>query len=181
MLKIVKQQPDNFDLLIKNKKVWSDLKDKTILNNSLSDEQENMCVYCETKLNKYHIDHFYKRDLFPNKTFDYENLYLSCDNENNCAKHKDKFGLQKYKFESMYNPINIKLEEFKYTSMGDILGQSDEAIYTIKVFNLNSKKLVEQRKRIISGIKDCGNLNIDLFEIFNEFKNLLIHIEEGRV
>ena len=181
MLKIVKQQPDNFDLLIKNKKVWSDLKDKAILNNSLPDEQENMCVYCETKLNKYHIDHFYKRDLFPNKTFDYENLYLSCDNENNCAKYKDKFGLQKYKFELMFNPINIKLGEFYYSYMGDIIGKSKKARYTIKVFNLNSKKLVEQRKRIILSLKDFGELNIDLFDVFKEFKNLLIHIEEGRV
>ncbi|NOZ91078.1 MAG: TIGR02646 family protein [Epsilonproteobacteria bacterium] len=174
MLKITKTKPEFFKKLIKGKKVWSDIKNREELNQNLVKEQEGMCAYCESRLKDYHIDHFFKRDLFPKLTFDYDNLFLSCNCERNCAKFKDRFGLKKEEFFNIFSPIDINLDEFDYSLTGEILGKTAKAKRTIEVFNLNSKSLVEKRKRI--SYQTMG-LEFDLFEIFGEFKTFLKVLE----
>jgi len=171
MLKITKNKPHFFDKLVKDKKVWSDLKDRNELNQVLLQEQNNMCVYCESKLKDFHIDHFFKRDLFQKQTFEYDNLFLSCNFEFHCAKYKDKFGLKKEEFFEIYSPIDINLDEFEYSFTGEILGKTDKAKKTIEVFNLNQKSLVEKRKKISLSVEHYKEF--DLFEIFGEFKTFL--------
>jgi len=176
MLKITKNKPQFFDKLIKDKKIWGDLKDRKELNQVLKIEQNNMCAYCESKLKNFHIDHFFKRDLFPKQTFEYNNLFLSCDFEIHCAKFKDKFGLKKEEFFEIFSPIDVNLEEFEYSLTGEILGKTDKAKKTIEVFNLNNKSLLEKRKRISSNIEYYKDF--DLFEIFGEFKTFLKFLQK---
>jgi len=179
MLKIDKIKPNFFDNLIKNKKTWDDLNNRDVVNDTLLKEQEAMCAYCEIKLNKYHIDHFYKRNLFPELTFDYNNLFLSCNSEKHSAKYKDKLGLQKNEFVEFYSPIDINNQEFEYSLLGEIVGKTTRARKTIEVFNLNHKSLVERRSKIIKQINSCKDyLQYDLFEFFKEFKTLLLFIQD---
>jgi len=178
MLKIAKTKPNFFDKLIRDKKSWQDIPDRKELRENLFKEQSGMCAYCEIKLKSYHIDHFFKRDLFPNLTFDYNNLFLSCDCENNCAKFKDKFGLTKEEFYNIFSPVDINLDEFEYSFTGDIIGKTDKAKRTIEVFNLNSKSLVEKRKTIAINCQYC--LEFDLFETFGEFKSFLEFLERNK-
>ncbi|RUM61225.1 MAG: TIGR02646 family protein [Persephonella sp.] len=185
MLKITKKKPDFFDDLVKDKKNWDNLRgeEKKIIAEYLKkNEQKGMCAYCESKLkeNSYHIEHFRKRSLFPELTFDYNNLFLSCNNENSCGKHKDRYGLTKDEFNTIYSPLYINLDEFEYSYTGEILGKTPKAKKTIEVFNLNERSLVEKRKKIIKSIEFCREyLNLDLFEIFQEFKTFLIFLKNS--
>ena len=174
MLKIDKNQPTFFAELVKNRKKWEEFKDKKRLNEFLLKEQEYMCVYCESKIIKeFHIDHFYKRDLFPNLTFDYNNLFISCNDENHSAKYKDKFGLKKEEFANIYSPLDIKLNEFEYSWTGEILGKTQKAQKTIEVFNLNNNILIQKRSKIIKQLYSYQNLDFNIFECFGEFKTFL--------
>jgi len=180
MLKIDKKEPLFFADFIKNKKLWSDIKNRAILNQELLKEQINMCAYCESRLKDYyHIDHFYKRDLFPKLTFDYDNLFLSCNCENSCAKHKDSYGLKIDEFNKIFSPKNINLDEFEYSFTGEIIGKTQKANKTIEVFNLNSRSLVEKRKKI--SINSQNMMDYDLFEIFQEFKMFLEFLQSNYI
>jgi len=101
-----------------------------------------MCAYCESKIKKYHIDHFKTRNQYPEFTFNYNNLFVSCECEKSCAKNKDKIGLNRSDFDNFYFPLSININEFEYTLLGDILGKTDKAKKTIEIFNLNSKSLI---------------------------------------
>jgi uncharacterized protein (TIGR02646 family) len=181
MLKINKIKPDFFDKLVKNKTQWSELnnQDKQQLHNKLSEEQKKMCAYCESQIknDNAHIDHFYKRNLFPKQTFEYNNLFKSCNNENHCAKHKDKFKLKKEDFKNFYSPLDINLEEFNYNLLtGEIIGLTPKAQKTIEVFNLNHTTLKYKRETIIKQLSSYQDMDFDLsdlFEAFGEFINLL--------
>jgi len=72
---------------------------------------------------------------------------------------------------------DIKLCEFEYSLLGDIVGKTKKAKRTIEIFNLNYKSLVEQRARISKQIESCrAYLNYDLFEFFGEFKSFLVFL-----
>jgi len=182
MLKIDKNKPVFFNSLVKDKTVWNDLKNRTNLYNHMIKEQKNMCAYCERKLNKYHLDHFYTRNLFADKTFDYDNLFISCDSEHHSAKYKDKFGLKKEEFNSFYSPLDIHLDEFEYSLLGDIIGKTKKAKRTIEIFNLNHRSLVEQRTRIVKQIENYREyLDYDLFNFFEEFKTFLLFVNQNKI
>lgn len=169
MFKVFKNEPDffiNIKKKIKKTKensAWSNQNIKNIRQNLalfILKEQKNLCVYCEKMVNDYpkdcHIDHFKKRDLFPNETLNYDNLFISCNNEKRCAKYKDRKILKKdYNF--FINPAFEDPEKFlEYTFFGEIQPKENlddiglkKAKFTIDILNLNAKGLVEERKTII--------------------------------
>ncbi|CAA6800069.1 MAG: Unknown protein [uncultured Thiotrichaceae bacterium] len=53
--------------------------------------QSGFCAYCECKLRTGHkqIEHFRKRDGFPQLTFQWGNLFGSCKNSSRCGDYKD--------------------------------------------------------------------------------------------
>jgi len=180
MLKINKNKPIFYDEMIKNKKVWSDYLDKKDLKEHLVLEQDNMCAYCESKISKQaHIEHFYTRNLFPQLTFDYNNLFISCNTEKTCGKHKDSYHLKKDEFDEFYSPINIDINEFDYAITGELTAKTDKAQKTIDVFNLNHRVLIEKRYKIMKQINNYKEyLNFNLFNIFKEFKTFFIFIDK---
>jgi len=140
-------------------------------------EQNNLCIYCEKVIKNYpndcHIDHFKKRDFFPKETLNYENLLVSCNNENRCAKYKDK-NISKDDYKKLINPVIENPENFlEYTFYGELEPKSNlseldriKAEFTIKILNLNDRSLVEERKNFIlklrsfiSQIKNVKQLN----------------------
>lgn len=68
--------------------------DKEVLRSELKKLQNSCCAYCETPLKhraSAHIDHFKPKSQFPELTYEWENLFLSCIAPNNsfCAMYKD--------------------------------------------------------------------------------------------
>ena len=56
--------------------------------------QVHRCAYCECDLKTHgqHIEHFRQRSRYPQDTFNWDNLFLSCKRRDSCGKHKDKCG-----------------------------------------------------------------------------------------
>ena len=85
------------------------------------------------------------------------NLLISCNNENMCAKYKDK-NILKDDYKKLINPV-IENHFLEYTFYGELevkedLNESDieKAKFTIKILNLNNRSLIEERKRVINSL-----------------------------
>ena len=75
---------------------WQD-KDEIWIN--LKEMQGARCAYCETTIilerpyrkDSAHIEHLRQKnkDVYPEGTFAWSNLFGSCNNEDSCGKHKD--------------------------------------------------------------------------------------------
>jgi len=194
MFKIHKKEPEFFKEAKKkvkhsnNSSAWENDNIKNIRKNlalKILEEQNNLCAYCEKLLKNYpsdcHIDHFKKRDFFPKQTLTYDNLLTSCNNENRCAKYKDK-NILKEDYEKIINPVIENPEDFlEYTFYGELEAKSnlndydkEKAKFTIKILNLNERSLVEERKNVIKQLSYIID-EINTTEQLNEygFKNFL--------
>jgi uncharacterized protein (TIGR02646 family) len=138
-------------------------------------EQNNLCIYCEKKISSdsktSNIDHFKTRNLFPEKTLDYNNLLVSCNVKNRCSSLKDsnKSLLQrKNDYANIINPIIENPNDFfDYLLSGEILPLNEKAKFTIEIFNLNHQSLYDERKILADTLKYCPNLSLD--EIYENF------------
>lgn len=119
---------------------------KQELRETLRQEQGHICCYCERQLmeSKTHIEHLKPRDRFPQETFCYENLLLSCQDNRSC-------GIQKHGWHSdnMVTPLDCDCEDrFIFTGNGQILPahkDDQNARETIDRLGLNSPKLKDSR------------------------------------
>lgn len=61
---------------------------------SLDMMQSGRCAYCEGPMGagNRHIEHFRQRRSYPQGTFDWENLFGSCNRAGTCGKAKDQCG-----------------------------------------------------------------------------------------
>jgi len=159
----------------------------------LSKEQENLCCYCEIKINasreNSNIDHFKTRNLFPDLTLNYKNLFVSCNTNGQCSSYKDSHIKNKIEYDSIINPlIDIPENFFDYLLTGDIfpkenISHSDreKAEFTIQIFQLNCRRLVEIRKIIsisLINLKKSGYSHTleDVFESFPDYKSFVKNI-----
>ena len=120
----------------------------------LYDDQHGLCAYTELRLSPHsscsHIDHFRKRSLFREKTFEYNNLLVSCNSEYYSAKYKDK-RITEQDYELLINPVEEDPRaHLYYTFTGKVLPRNHSAKgrRTIDLLNLNHPALVERRKQI---------------------------------
>ena len=169
MFQVMKNEPNFFiEAKIKVKRpnesnTWSDENINSIRKDLalyILSEQNGLCIYCEKVVNDYpnecHIDHYRKRDYFPNETLNYNNLLLSCNNFKRCAKHKDS-KIKKEDYKKFINPILENPENFlEYTFYGEFKPKDnlsdinkEKAIFTIEILNLNDRSLIEERKQVI--------------------------------
>jgi len=111
---------------------------------------DSICFYCEQKIGKTdyaHIEHFKPKSQFPELTFEWENLHLSCQ------KCNLKKGI-KWDFE---NPIldpccsETDINSHIYYSLWDLIPETENAITTIDTFHLNDK--IERNELIQARIK----------------------------
>lgn len=126
----------------------------------LEKEQHGCCAYCGCYINNpkdnANIDHFKTRNLFPEKTLDYDNLLVSCKSLKNCSSYKDaninNDGKNRDKtYCNIINPVEDDPEEyFEYHIGGEIYAKSgklkEKAENTIRLFNL---KETDFRRKII--------------------------------
>lgn len=113
MKKIDKIEPGFFSKYISKKKPikWDDIAEirGNLREFILQKEQRNQCAYCEVSIcavhSPSHIDHFKRKHLFPELTFSYFNLLVSCNNPNRCASVKDVMANHKDSYKDIINPV----------------------------------------------------------------------------
>jgi uncharacterized protein (TIGR02646 family) len=139
---------------------WSkvSVEDKTEIWEALQAMQLDRCAYCESKITdpKKHIEHFRLRSLFPKLTFDWSNLFGSCNNKEHCGKHKDN---QQHKPDDLIKPdaedpekLLLFVVDGTVTIRSNLAPEDQQrAQETIRVFNLNTASLINQRKQAAQG------------------------------
>ena len=139
-----------------------------------------LCGYSEIILEESpassHIDHYYKRDLFPKKTYDWNNLIVSTIDEDFGGKYKDNtYKIGKGEYAQIFNPVVDDMSQFiEFSGNGEIVPLKGLEVSTIskikktiEVFNLNCISLRNRRKNLISQLNDCKDLpKEDLIKAF---------------
>lgn len=139
--------------------------------NPASLEGHIRCAYCEgVVFDGGHIEHFRRKNKshYPELTFEWSNLFRSCDARMHCGHHKDRKGATNYDPDKLIKPDEVDPEHFLYFhSSGEVrprqgLCDHDQEIAqeTIRVFGLNegslrgkrNKKLLRQSSNVISRI-----------------------------
>ncbi len=127
---------------------WDDVSSehKREIRASLEQMQGRRCAYCEGPLDSLgqHIEHFRRKQHFVHLTFDWANLYWSCDQYDSCGHYKDH-GAGAYNPADLIDPcVDDPSSFFRFRSDGTIqirpgLSPRDEfrARETLRVFNLN--------------------------------------------
>ena len=150
--------------------------DKAEIWKALQAMQLDRCAYCESKITalKQHIEHFCQRSLFPKKTFDWSNLFGSCNDQEHCGKHKDnKQHVQLYKPADMIKPDEEDPEKLLLFIVDGTVairrnlspGDQHRAEETIRVFNLNAASLKNQRWQAVQGYLSLAEMNSDLSDM----------------
>jgi uncharacterized protein (TIGR02646 family) len=131
--------------------------------------QGRRCAYCEAGISDgaRHIEHFRPRGRYPQGTFDWTNLFGSCNRQESCGKHKDdrkKCG--DYNPDDLIKPdVDDPEDFFLFVSDGTIAirdGLSDaarrRAEETLRVFNLDAQHgpLRHMRKQAVVGHIQTG-------------------------
>ncbi|PDP71693.1 retron system putative HNH endonuclease [Tannerella forsythia] len=149
----------------------------------LCNEQDCLCGYSEIILEESpassHIDHYYKRDLFPKKTYDWNNLIVSTIDEDFGGKYKDNiYKIGKGEYAQIFNPVVDDMSQFiEFSGNGEIVPLKGLEVSTIskikktiEVFNLNCISLRSRRKNLISQLNDCKDLpKEDLIKAFGSY------------
>lgn len=162
MKQLVKENVPKFltkFVLQKQPKVWEDISPiRQQLRKHILDEQNHFCAYTELRLDTVddcHIDHYHTRNLFPEETFKYENLLVSCNSEHYGAKYKDKYIKTKEDYKELVNPIEDSPSdfiEFGFTGKVGTVNSCIKGKQTISSFNLNEKSLVQRRKTVVANL-----------------------------
>lgn len=126
---------------------------------SLRAEQHEVSAYTELPLNSgsLHIDHYRRRHLFPQLTFDWNNLLADQHNPNFGADRKDSLLKTRDEYDLLISPVaDDPSFFFTYQLNGDIIARPDlspadreRAEFTIHCFGLQHNSLRERRKAII--------------------------------
>lgn len=189
MFQITKNEPHYFKQAkrkVTNQKIsqaWEDSNIDVIRYNLRSDillnEQNLLCAYCEKEIDaereNSNIDHYKTRKLFPDKTLNYDNLFVSCNSKVSCSHIKDNYGLQQSDYQKIVNPVIENPDDyFEYGFAGDILVKDNlspsdktKAEFTIKVFALDNKSLTDARKSLALMVKAYAEQNFPISEVFN--------------
>ena len=183
MIHIVKIPFTDFiDFVQQNNPQNWDALDVTIRTNTrkhiLEDEQGNQCAYTELPL-KYersnsHIEHLKRKDaaFFPELTFEWTNLFVSCNASDFGGKYKDEIylrGKERADNELILNPATENPTDFfELKSWGELtikekLNDIDrkKAEITRDAFNLNHNSLKKRRTEMIHSIKDYKSGGLD--------------------
>ena len=132
--------------------------------------QGHRCAYCEVAIfeGKRHIEHFRQRSRYPQGTFDWNNLFGSCDRDGVCGRYKDECGI--YPHMNLIKPDVDDPDEFlvfdpqggihpKAGLTADMLHRAKE---TIRILNLDGGGLPHMRKAAA-----CGYLQqVEAWEAF---------------
>jgi uncharacterized protein (TIGR02646 family) len=141
---------------------WSELPHnvKNDIHDILDVEQENLCVYCETEINREscHLEHIQPQSVYPNLRFRYSNLAQSCNSPDHCGHKKGKQEI----------PISPQLDCNIMFSLSGIDGelnpvidfdqeQRDDVFETIRILKLNSPDIAWKRQQFFTIVMSLGD------------------------
>lgn len=140
--------------------------------------QGNRCAYCECELQngKKHIEHFRQKETskYPQGTFQWDNLFGSCNNPNSCGIHKDQSG--SYNHLDLIKPDIEDPEKFFLFGFdgtinireGLTANERQRAQETLRVFNLDAEHgpLRQMREKAAIGYRQTAQ---EILEMANEF------------
>lgn len=143
---------------------WDDVSpaDKAGVRASLEVMQGRRCAYCEGGIDELgqHIEHFRRKHDYPALTFDWSNLFWSCNQTDSCGHFKDS-GAGCYDPAELVNPcIDDPDRFFLFRADGTIsvrpgLTEQEQhrARETLRVFSLDADwgRLRAMRKAVASG------------------------------
>lgn len=142
------------------------------IRNDLNSTSHHKCFYCETKFKGLprEVDHLIEVTVDKRLSFEWDNLYLSCDNCNGKIRH-DKMPIN-----ICLNPFNDTDEDiFEHISFDKELiipkNNSEIGLRTIQKYRLDSDLLDNRRLKQITSFQDVL-LNIKDNQI-NENRNYL--------
>lgn len=132
--------------------------------NPAAPEDRIRCAYCEGVIfDGGHTEHFRRKNKshYPELTFEWSNLFRSCDAMMHCGHHKDRRDAAIYDPDKLIKPDEVDPEHFLYFhSSGEVRpreGLSDHdreiAQETIRVFGLNQGSLQGKRRKAVGEIK----------------------------
>lgn len=158
---------------------WSDVTppDREIIWRQFEIMQNGFCAYCECLLRSKHIEHFKNRDAYPKNTFEWENLFGSCDDRNRCGHYKDSKYVKPYSVTNILKPDEDNVNKYLlFLTNGHVITKLDltendkfKAYETIRVFNLDGdKSIVNRRKKAFKSI-EC-NVKY-LYSIYEELEH----------
>ncbi|GHT71229.1 hypothetical protein FACS189455_2530 [Bacteroidia bacterium] len=144
-------------------------------------EQNHQCAYTSLQLrgnnDDSHIDHYKKQNMFPSEILNYNNLFVSTNNEAFGAKYKDKH-ITKPDYDFLINPALENPDDYlEYSYSGEIYSKnnSKKGEKTIELFQLNHKFLKKKRKdkiKIFNTIKNEFDLD-ELITYLREFEGMI--------
>ncbi len=171
--------PPVFDSWVKNSSDFGEPLRKYMLD----EEQQHLCCYCEKAVTEHHdhshIEHIRPRHKFPNLTFQYDNLAVSCQTNGRCGNGKgSQFG------ENFIVPTEEDPEKhLTYSPNGEVrpLGNWGKGQETIDILNLNAPALIGARKTLFKQLSSMMNeIEFKDFEIyFNEYPTFLKYFKEN--
>jgi uncharacterized protein (TIGR02646 family) len=150
--------------------------------------QGNRCAYCEAPINKNdrHIEHFRQKGRDSRVTFEWDNLFGSCNRHESCGKHKDRCGA--------YDPLILIKPDFDdpddywvFVSDGTIRPRADlsapqriRAEESLRIFNLDAQngRLRHKRREAVRQYLDTAEVLAELVEHTSEEEWLQMVEEE---
>lgn len=150
--------------------------------------QGSRCAYCEVTIApaNSHIEHFRQRSRYQQGTFDWINLFGSCNRKGTCGDHKDKCG--GYDHTVLIKPDEENPDDFLvFTPDGNVGPKADltekqrhRATETIRIFNLNGPEgaLRQIRQREVAGYVQTAEAFADMAASFPEHEWLPLLEEE---
>lgn len=115
---------------------------------SCVEEQYYLCAYCcnRIRLDDCHNEHIIAQDVDPRLSLTYTNIVASCNGSDHCGASKKTSVLP-------ITPLMADCQtEIKYYLSGDVDSNTTAGKSTISILGLNSKKLSEVRRQLVSGL-----------------------------
>lgn len=178
--KIKKRFNNDYNCFCKQDKGEHDL-----LRKFLYENQGHYCAYCEVvipSITDGHIEHLERRCDNPARSFDWDNMFFSCCNQDSCGNYKDN--AKPRIFFAVQDIIDPYIEDpqdyFAFDTEGNIfprvglaVAQRKRAEETIRVFNLNKSSRLRNLRRKAAVSVDSFLQNNPTEEEINNFFSFL--------
>lgn len=163
---------------------WDDISAdcKKATRTQLDAMQGPRCAYCESSIEfeDSHIEHFRRKGGPPPQPhrhlmFDWDNLFLSCDSRAHCGHYKDRPSAPPYDPNDLIKPDIEDPHRLLYFHRNGAIrprkglneAERDRVSETIRVFNLEEKLLVANRRSAVDRYLRQNEKQADLDELMN--------------
>ncbi len=121
-------------------------------------EQGYLCCYCESRIaaDTSEIEHICPRSKCRPLCFAYSNLLVSCTKTSHCNHHKGS----QYDERKFVSPLQSdSATQFRYLPDGSVEanGDSEAAMETIRILNLNARNLREKRELALLTVENSDD------------------------